>query len=237
MFQCRILFHILISTILLLGNKVSGTPILIICIPGSSQIISIQQGYDSLLGSGKAVAFGRIRDFEAMISSTPEAAIIVPGAYAETKNNYKIVLRGKVDNSSLQKYFIVAATPDITRRNMSEKTFGILNFLGRTKINRFIRKTYGFSPKIIKQTYKRVDLLNMLGVESVDALFVSESEYNEISSTTKMQLVTVMTAPKTIPYPVFAVPVGQKHEELFKIIMEQPLPLTHALDIEEWGIE
>jgi hypothetical protein len=234
----KIKCHFLISLILLLGSRVVyGDPILIICIPGSSQIIKIQRGYDELLGMGKAVAFGRIRDFEAMVSSTSEAAIIVPGTCAETMSNYKIVLRGKVDKSTHQKYLVVAATPDITRQNMTEKTFGILNFLGRGKLDGFIHETYGFSPKIIKHTYKRADLLNMLRVECVDALFVSESEYNEISSATKIRLVTVMTTPKTIPYTVFAVPVDRKHEALCKVIMEQPVSLVHSLDIEEWGKE
>lgn len=238
MYHRGIAYNFLFCILLLAGSRVAyGAPILIICIPGSNQIIKIQRGYDELLGMGKVVAFGRIRDFEAQVALTPAAAIIVPGAYAETMSNYKIVLRGKTGNSTLQKYLVVAATHDVTQRNMTEKTFGILNFLGRGRMIEFIRKTYGFTPEILKYTYKRADLLNMLGVESVDALFISESEYNEISSATKIRLVTVMTAPTKLPYTVFAVPKDRNHEALCKVIMKQPLSLVHALDIEEWGIE
>ncbi len=223
--------------ILLLGFSFSSAQArLLVCVPGSTNTQQIQNGFDTLLGPEKAMAFGRIKDLEAMLSSMPDAMIIAPAAFLDYLPGYKVSLVGKVKNEVGEKYLIIATSKSVTLKNVAEKKIGIVDFLGRERLSHFIQTQFGIEPKILKRVNKKEDLLTMLGMEVVDAIIVSTSDYQEILSNTKLTLNEVAASEKNIGFSVFASKQGKEDVAIKKALLKQPLSLSKAESIDKWEV-
>lgn len=209
---------------------------ILICIPGKTNTREIQCGFDTLLGPGKVLVFGRIRDLEATIPTAPDAAIITYAPYFTYTPGYKTVLAGKVGTASSEKYLLVAASPDVTMDNISEKKIGMVDFLGRTHLSTFAKSLFGIDARGIKRVNKDDDLLTMIGMEAVDAIIVSETHYREIQSNTKLSFTIVATSSKHVGFPVCAIKDARTSKACKRLLHSLPAPLAKALGIDCWEI-
>lgn len=213
----------------------SQTPLLI-CLPGKSNPQTLQSGFDNLLGAGKTIAFGKIKDLEATIGTSPNASIIVPEPYITCVEGFKIIMAGKKKNSGGEKYLIISASKDITKDNIADKKVGIIDFLGRERLLAFVKDQFNVDIKLLKRVNKDDDLLTMLGMEAVDAIIVSSSQYKEILSNTKLPLTVVMESSKITGYPVCAVKKGVVYEDLKAALLKGSSSLLKELGIDSWEV-
>ena len=151
------------------------------------------------------MAFGRIKDLDATLATSSDAAIIASEPFFTYTPGYKISLCGKTGGSIGEKYHIIAASKEITAQNIGEKKVGIVDFLGKDRLPLFIKDQFGVDIKMLKRVNKEDDLLTMIGMEAVDAIIVSDSQFKEIKSNTKLPLAIVVSSSKAVGFASFGI--------------------------------
>jgi hypothetical protein len=213
-----------------------GQTTLLVCVPGKQNTPQIKSGFDALVGMGKTMVFGRIKDLEATIATTPDAAVIASAPFFEYVQGYKTILVGKVGNQTDEKYMIVSASKEISKDNISDKKVGIVDFLGRERLSLFIKSYFGMDIKSLKRVNKDEDLLTMLGMETVDAIIVSSSQYKEILSNTKRSLSIVATSEKNVHFILYTIKNGTDDDIFKKLLLKAPKALEKELGIDTWEV-
>gem|GEM_PF-1644833 len=222
----------LLSSIYAFGQQA----VLLVCIPGKQNTPSIQSGLDGLVGQGKTLVFGRIKDLEGAMATAPDAAIIASESFFKYTGGYTIALAGKMGGASSGKYLLVAASKEITMDNIKDKKVGIVDFLGKERISLFIKEYFGVDIKMLKRANKEEDLLTMLGIEAADAIIVSNFQYKEILSNTKLPLTIVASSSSNVGLAGFAVRSGKADEKLKKTIQNAPASLLKEIGITGWEV-
>jgi hypothetical protein len=222
---------------LLLNTSSYGQAKLLVCLPGKQNTQQIQSGFDALLGPGNVSVFGRIKDLELTIATTPEVAIISTESFFNYVQEYKPILIGKIDGQTGERFLIISASKDVTKENISDKKVGIVDFLGRDRLPQFLKDQFNISAKILKRVNKVDDLLTMLGMETVEAIVVSTSQYNEILSNTKLPLVTVATSSKIAGFAVCATRNGKEDTMLKNALLKAPASLIKEIGISSWEVK
>lgn len=212
-------------------NAHAQTPLLI-CLPGGHSPARI----DSLLGPSlaprKVIAFLRVRDLEDVLPSYPKAAIVTTSSYAAYLKGYSIRLKGK-RREAHSKYLVVSADTTLTSADLGSRRLGILDFLGREKIPRFVEDAFGVKPAMLKRVNKREDLLSLLGMEAVDAIVVEAGDLAELKKETKLKLAVVSESKPIAHFPVLAVPAGGD-EGVDQVLLSQPKPVLDMLGVDRW---
>jgi hypothetical protein len=207
---------------------------LLVCIPGKQNAQQIQSGFDGLVGGGKTMAFGRIKDLDASLATAPDAAIIATEPFFTYTPGYKITLNGKAGGSNGEKFHIIAAAKDVTAQNIGEKKVGIVDFLGKDRLPLFIKDQFGIEIKLLKRANKEEDLLTMIGMEAVDAIIVSDSQFKEIKSNTKLPLAIVTSSSKAVGFASFGQKEGKEDDNQKKAVMKAAAPLLKEIGIDGW---
>ena len=211
-----------------------GQPELLVCTPGNPNVQQIQQTYETLVGQGTVLAFGRIRDVENILATSPEVSMIAPALFFDASMPQKIVLQSKTGGELGQKYFIVVASDSVTKENIDSKKIGILDFLGREKLPKFVSDFFGISSPILKRANKVEDLLTMLGMEAVDAIIVSAAEYKKVKADTKLPLKIIGESSRPVPLLALGIPASANAAKIKKLISEQPALLSKLIEIDAW---
>jgi hypothetical protein len=205
---------------------------LLVCLPGGQSPARIESVLGPFLQPRKVIAFVRVRDLENVLPSYPRASIVTTAAYASYLTGYTIRLKGwKRDAQST--YLLVSADSSVTSADLASRRIGILDFLGREKIPRFVEDAFGVKPAALKRVSKREDLLSLMGMEAVDAVIVEAGDLAELQRETKLRLSVVMESKPVDHFPVLAVPVGEE-DGLKQILLKQPKPMLEILGVERW---
>jgi hypothetical protein len=205
---------------------------LLVCLPGGQTPARIDSALGPFLSPRKVIAFARVRDLEDVLAAYPHASIVTTSAYAAYLNGYAIQLKGRRRDAQ-SKYLVVSADSSVTSANLSSRRIGILDFLGREKIPRFVEDAFGLKPAALKRVNKREDLLSLMGMEAVDAVIVEAGDLAELQRETKLRLSVVMESKPVGHFPVLAVPPGGE-EGLKQIFLKQPKPVLEILGVERW---
>ncbi|HLP40232.1 MAG TPA: hypothetical protein VK465_01885 [Fibrobacteria bacterium] len=213
------------------ANLHAQTPLLV-CLPGGHSPARI----DSLLGPPlaprKVLAFLRVRDLEDVLPSYPKASIVTTSTYAGYLKGYSIQLKGR-RREAHSHYLVVSADTTLTSAGLGSRRLGILDFLGREKIPRFVEDAFGLKPAMLKRVNKREDLLSLLGMEAVDAIVVEANDLAELKKETKLKLAVVSESKPIANYPVLAVPANGD-EGLNQVLLNQPKPVLEMLGVDRW---
>lgn len=205
---------------------------LLICLPGGAPPLSIDSALGPVFSPQKVLAFLRVRDLENVLPAYPSAPIMTTSAYAAYLDGYTVLLRGKSSQAEVR-YLLVSADSSLDPKSMTMRRVGILDFLGREKIGRFVEDAFGFRPSSIKRVSKRGDLLSLLGLEAVDAIILESREMGALRSETRMPLTVVMeTRPMELVPVLVAPPSGAR--ETKRILLKQPASLLALLGVEGW---
>ena len=78
------------------------------------------------------------------------------------------------------------------------------------------------------------DLLTLLGMEAVDEIIVSASQYGDILSNTKLPLTIVATSRNTFGFAVCAAKEGKINAGLMRKLLNAPASLIKELGIDSW---
>ena len=207
---------------------------LIVCVPGKQNTQRLQNGFDTLIGSKKAAVLGRIKDLDAILPENPDAAIISNKVFFNYCSGYSIVLVGKKKFQDSEKYFIVATSKETAKEPISEKKIGVVDFLIKDQLLMFTRDQFNRSITLLKRVNKEDDLLTMLGMDAVDEIIVSASQYGDILSNTKLPLIIIATSRNNIGFAVCAAREGKINAGLMRKLLNAPAPLLKELGIDSW---
>jgi hypothetical protein len=226
--------HRAFLTVLLLSGMIMGQTNLLVCLPGKQNTQFLQDCFDTLIGPSNSMVLGRIKDLEAVIQAMPNAAIIAFAPLFEYVPGYTPFLMGKNKKTAGEKFFIVTALKEITKENIAEKKVGIVDLLFKAHLSQFVKDYFGMEIKSLKRANKEEDLLTMLGLEAVDAIIVSSTQYSEILSNTKLPLAIVATSKREIGFAECAVKEGKIDPALKKALLKSSKVLFRELGIDSW---
>ncbi|MDQ3003520.1 MAG: hypothetical protein M3Y08_19965, partial [Fibrobacterota bacterium] len=212
----------------------NGEAPLLICIPGGQPPGRIDSTLGRAISPHAIMAFQRVKDLDEVLSSYPGAPVISSAAYARYLPGYAILLRGRKGQEKKKKYLIISSNPAVTKNNAAAFRVGIVDFLGRDKLPAFVKDAFGISIVKLKRVSKKEDLLTLLGMESVDAAIIEESDLVEMRADTKMKLAVLLQSKAMDSYPVLASPDPVRCNELRMKLLAQPKAILHVLDIEGW---
>lgn len=214
----------------------SGQATLLIYLQGGKNSHNVQRRFDRLIGAGKAIVFERINNFDSALAHSPDAAVIALEPFFSFSPGYKIVLSGKKGSATSEKYHIVAVNKEITMHTIGEKKVGIVDFLGKNRLQLFIKDQFGIEIKMLKRANTGDDLLTMLGMEVVDAIIVSESQHKEILSNTKTPLIIVASSLKKIGFAAYGIREGKENRNQRQKVQKAPTELLKEIGIEGWEL-
>jgi hypothetical protein len=157
---------------------------------------------------------------------------VTTAAYAGYLTGYSIRLKGKKRDAQ-SKYLVVSADSSLTSANLASRRIGILDFLGREKIPRFVEDAFGMKPAALKRVSKREDLLSLMGMEAVDAVIVEAGDLAGLQRETKLRLSVVMESKPVDHFPVLIVPIGGE-EGVQQVLLKQSKPVLEILGVERW---
>lgn len=224
-------------TLVLLGAAffmLHAQPSLLVCIPGASNIQTVQKSFESVVGEGKILAFARIKDLEGTLVTAPEAFLIIPAPFVQYTPGYSVALKAKTGGADAEKYEIVTTAATMTKKDLAAKRVGILDFLGREKLPLFVKEYFGFDIPALKRANKTEDLLTMLGMETVDAIIVSVSGLKEIQSSTKQSLFVVAESIQPVGGPVLAFKSGKDVSDIRSKILKASSSIAKDAGIDKW---
>jgi hypothetical protein len=205
---------------------------LLVCLPGGQPPARIESALGPLMSPRKVIAFVRVRDLEDVLPSYPHASIVTTAAYAGYLTGYSTRLKGKKRDAQ-SKYLVVSADSSLTSANLASRRIGILDFLGREKIPRFVEDAFGMKPAALKRVSKREDLLSLMGMEAVDAVIVEAGDLAGLQRETKLRLSVVMESKPVDHFPVLIVPIGGE-EGVQQVLLKQSKPVLEILGVERW---
>lgn len=205
---------------------------LLICLPGGQPPARIDSVLTLPMAPRKVIAFVRVRDLEDMLPTYPRASIVTTSAYATYLSGYSVQLKGKRRDAQ-SRYLVVSADSTITSASLASRRIGILDFLGREKIPRFVEDVFGVKPAALKRVSKREDLLSLIGMEAVDAVIVEAGDLGELRRETKLRLNVVLESKPVYQFPVLAVPDGGD-DGVKQVLLSQPKPVLEILGVERW---
>jgi hypothetical protein len=205
---------------------------LLVCLPGGQPPARIDSALGPSLSPRKVIAFVRIRDLEEVMPAYPTASVMTTSSYAAYLAGYSIQLKGKRRDAQ-SKYLVVSADSTFTAAGLASRRIGILDFLGREKIPRFVEDIFGVRPAALKRVNKREDLLSLIGMEAVDAVIVEDGDLGELRRETRLRLSVVMESRPVYQFPVLAVPAGGDGR-LKQILLDQPKSVLAILGVERW---
>ena len=205
---------------------------LLVCLPGGQPPARIDSALGPSLSPRKVIAFVRVRDLEDVLPAYPHAPIVTSSAYAAYLTGYSVQLKGRKRDAQTR-YLVVSADSTVTAANLVRKRIGILDFLGREKIPRFVEDAFGMKPAVLKRVNKREDLLSLMGMEEVDAVIVEAGELGELKRETKLRLSVVQESKPVSQFPVLAVPAGGD-DGVKQILLKQSNSALEILGVERW---
>ncbi len=217
---------------LLLWASLHAQPPLLVCLPGGQPPARIESALRPALSPRKVIAFLSTRDLEDMLPSYPKAPILTTSAYAAYLTGYSIKLNGG-KRDARRKYLVVSADSTVTSLGLASRRVGILDFLGREKIPRFVEDAFGLKPAALKRVNKREDLLSLMGMEAVEAVIVEAADLADIKRETKLSLYVVMESKPMNHFPVLVIPEGGE-DGVKQIFLSQPKQVLDILGVERW---
>lgn len=207
---------------------------LLVCLPGKQNTQRLQSGFDALLGPGKAVVLGRIKDLDALAAENPNAAVLSSGMYFNDLPGYTSLLVGKKKTQIDEKFLMVSASKDLSLKDISGKKVGIIEFLLKDRLSKFVHDQFRISNAMLKRVNNEDDLLTMLGMEAVDAIIVSASQYDDIRSNTKLPLTVIATSENNIDFAVCAAKKGKMDPAVEHALLKAPVSVLKELGIDSW---
>ena len=122
------------------------------------------------------------------VKAAPPTAILSLLPVVEHTLLFDTAIMGLRDGLTSEGYVLVSVGSPIQLDNLNNKKIGVVDLLGRKPMRVFIEQLLKAQIKL-KRVTKVEDLLPLITFESVDALFVSNTMYNQLKSKSNLKLV------------------------------------------------
>ncbi|MFN3198985.1 MAG: hypothetical protein ACE366_11360 [Bradymonadia bacterium] len=179
------------------------------------------------------VAFGRVKDFEKTLASTPPDAILTVSPMVDAVGMKASLLgtRGGTDSEPL---FLIAVGQVADQSALEGKTVGMVDLLGRKRMKKLVAKLLNLGKPKVKRVTKPADLLPLLQFEAADLLLVPEGYVAELKSGTELDLKTKGLGAARIGLPALALREGGNGGGLVDAIKKLPKTVNSKLGVESW---
>lgn len=190
---------------------------------------------EDTLSGAEVVTFGRIRDLESKLKSKPPVAIMARTAVLDMLNLSRTV-QGQ-NNGEPAESLVFLTTGVTDRSTLLAKPVGVLDILGRSRIQEYYSKLLQVDQKIrFKRVTKLEDLLSLLQFKVVDGVLISESQADLLLSKTKMKLVVAPVEGVEVGFPAVGFVGGQPDGALIKSIVNMSPETREVIGVDQWVV-
>lgn len=152
--------------------------------------------------------FKKASRFLKAVKKHPSAPIITSSPMVKFIQGYKPYLVGWNGSSFGQKWFIVATNPEVNLQNLTSKKVGVWDIMGRKNSKAFFESFFKLKIQKIKRVNNFKDLQPLLGMDMVDALAISEFDFNKLKLNTSVKLNVISTSIVPIEFAMIAYPTS-----------------------------
>ena len=163
-----------------------AAPTLYIFSPSYIKAHVTQKKIETLCPNVDISVFAKAKDFNKQTQIAPPDAAISLATVISQYGNYSLLFKGKRANKHQERYFLVSVDLPTHVTDLSGKKVGVLDLLGRKPMTEFIKRLLGDIS--VKRVSKTEDLLPLLSFKAVDALFISESDMQDLKQATQLNL-------------------------------------------------
>lgn len=223
----------IIGLLFLAGNVYASGNSLFVFLPTQVRATALQERLAEQCTNLDVTVFGRSRDFRKQVQLSNPSAVLSLAPVIDSKKGYEPVLIGQNGGVDVEPYFLVSIDTPISADKLTNKRLGVVDWLGRRGMSQYISTLFEKDIKL-KRVVKQEDLLPLLTFGFVEAIFVSKSTYEELKSTSNLNLVIVNTG-KTVRLPIIAKTPGGDGKALSKCFKSLDDKTQQLLGVEKWS--
>jgi hypothetical protein len=165
----------------------SEKPTIFVYLPTDIRPNAFQKMLEDSAPNVAVTVFGRIRDFQKNLKSTPPDAVLAAHPVIEDIS-LPIGMQGKAGGATDEQYVLVSVGQEVDLAK-ADLVIGTVDLLGRKKMDGFVNKLIGRSDKTkLKRVTKREDLLSLLQFKVADAILLRESSLEAFKGKSKLDL-------------------------------------------------
>lgn len=161
---------------------------LFVFVPTEVRANVMQEKIGSFCKDINITVFGRAKDFHKQIKKNPPNAILSLAPVIEHSSAFNPAVKGLRSGKDDEEYVLVSVDKPIEIGGIASKKIGVVDLLGRKPMSAFVEKLFKTKVKL-KRVTKVEDLLPLITFGSVDAIFVSDSLFNQLKSKSNLNLV------------------------------------------------
>jgi hypothetical protein len=190
------------------GLGASVTPRLYVFANADMRAQAFEKQLEAQLPGVDVTVFSRIHEFETALGDRPEGALAQRPVLEAL--GLRPELQGHAGDRATERYVLMSANAPVSPADLQGKTLGVVDILGRKKMDGFVSSLFGLpSPKLKYVTHER-DLLPLLQFNAAAAVVLSESWARRLREKSEMNLrTTPLTSEVGLPAVVFASTQGK----------------------------
>jgi len=207
------------------------TPRLYVFATADMRAQAFEKHLEAQLPGVDVTVFSRIHEFESALADRPEAALAQRPVLEAL--GLRPELQGLSGDRATERYVLMAANTPVSAGELQGKTLGVVDVLGRKRMDGFVGAMLGTaSPKLKYVTHER-DLLPLLQFNAAAAVVLSESWARRLREKSEMNLrTTPVTNEVGLPAVVYSSP--QAKSALDGKIRAAGRALNESLGVTQW---
>ncbi|MEJ2754333.1 MAG: hypothetical protein P8104_00455 [Gammaproteobacteria bacterium] len=192
----------------------------------------LQKKLESVCPDLSITVFGRGQDFVSQSHKTHPDVILTLMPVIEKSSGYHSYFIGLKNGVTSEPYLLVSKDREINTTDLSNKTIGVLDLLGRKLMTEYVHQLLKQNVKV-KRVTKREDLLPLLIFNAANAILVSRSVFGALSEKSQLNLVaTEMDV--SIGLAALAANDDAVKDKLDKCIKKFDSHLNTMLGVDQW---
>lgn len=205
---------------------------LYIFLPGEHLAIHIESQLSEYFSGIQIRAFSTFKDFKTIIENERPQGIITKREVVDHIKDFKVALHAHTNGSKTEPYYILSLGEPIQSSQISNKTIGIMDFLGRNEMKSLTVELIGAEPLKISGVKKLEDLLSLITLDMVQGIITSANDYNFIKRQSKLDFKETRCK-NSFSIAVYAADSG--NVEISERVKKMPKDLMIFLGFEGWN--
>lgn len=145
---------------------------------------------------GDVEVFARYKDFTQKVQEDNPEAVLTKPLLLQGISGYSTVLKGVRKGDADEKFLLVSVDKPLDPSAISEETIGILDFLGKKSIIKFVSTGFSTPPKL-NRVIKNEDLIPLLNMNMAAGVLVPEFVLEYLKKESNLNFQAVETDLKT----------------------------------------
>lgn len=214
----------------------AGKATVYVYLPTKGKPALLEKALVAALPNVEVTAFGRVADFKTTLAATPPDAVITLRPMLE-ELKMPVALQGTKAGAAAEPYLILAVENALDRKQLAEKTIGMVDLLGRKRMGSFLGQLLKINELSQIQTVIKVeDLLPMLQFKTADAVFLPEAAVSEIAGKSALALKITKYEDLAVGLAAVAFPKSDQQAVLLQALKALPKDLLTKLGVDAWQV-